>query len=281
MNLWMDERIKEALYEDIYMGDVTTDAIFIEPTDVTATLIAKDNGVVAGIEVFKRVFYHVDSNVELTFFVNEGESVCSGQMVATLKGDAASILKGERVALNFIQRMSGIATSTRAFVEKVSAYNTMIVDTRKTVPLLREFDKWAVRLGGGKNHRMGLFDAVMIKDNHIDAAGSITEAVKRVKHRVGHTVKIEVEVQTLLALQEALDLNVDIIMLDNMSNDQMKQAVDIVSASGKSVILEASGNMSLERVESVAQTGVDVISVGALTHSVIALDLSLKMVVKG
>lgn len=279
MTLSMDERIKKALYEDIYMGDVTTDAIFMEPTEVTASLIAKENGVVAGIEVFKRVFYHVDSKIDIEFFVGEGSNVVAGQLVATLKGDAASILKGERVALNFIQRMSGIATSTRAFVEKVSAYDATIVDTRKTVPLLREFDKWAVRLGGGKNHRMGLFDAVMIKDNHIDAAGSITEAVKRVKLRVGHTVKIEVEVQTLLALQEALALNVDIIMLDNMTNDQMKQAVAFVKASEKTVVLEASGNMSLERVESVAQTGVDVISVGALTHSVVALDLSLKMVV--
>lgn len=277
INLWMDARIKEALNEDIYMGDLTTDAIFKKPQEVEAYLLAKASGVIAGAEVFKRVFFHLDPSVEVNFIKGDGENVESGEVFAQIKGQASSILKGERTALNFIQRMSGIATKTQAFVSAAKPYGSQIVDTRKTVPLLRDFDKWAVRLGGGKNHRMGLFDAVMIKDNHIDAAGGITSAVTQVKGQVGHTVKIEVEVQSLEGLLEAIHAKADIVMLDNMTLEEMKEAVKVARSFDQSPILEASGNMVLDRIPDVASTGVDVISVGELTHSVTALDISLKI----
>lgn len=277
INLWMDARIKEALNEDIYMGDLTTDAIFIKPQEVEAYLLAKASGVIAGAEVFKRVFFHLDPSVQVTFIKGDGENVESGEVFVQIKGQASSILKGERTALNFIQRMSGIATKTQAFVSAAKPYGSQIVDTRKTVPLLRDFDKWAVRLGGGKNHRMGLFDAVMIKDNHIDAAGGITPAVAQVKSQVGHTVKIEVEVQSLEGLVEAIRAKADIVMLDNMALEEMKEAVRVAHSFEQAPILEASGNMILDRIPDVASTGVDVISVGELTHSVTALDISLKI----
>lgn len=277
INLWMDARIKEALNEDIYMGDLTTDAIFKKPQSVEAYLLAKASGVIAGAEVFKRVFFHLDPSVEVNFLKGDGQGVEAGEVFAEIKGDASSILKGERTALNFIQRMSGIATRTHAFVNAAKPYGSQIVDTRKTVPLLRDFDKWAVRLGGGKNHRMGLFDAVMIKDNHIDAAGGITPAVELVKSQVGHTVKIEVEVQNIEGLVEAIGAKVDIVMLDNMTLEQMKEAVRLAHTFENGPVLEASGNMVLDRIPDVASTGVDVISVGELTHSVTALDISLKI----
>ncbi len=266
------ERIEAALAEDLHTGDLTTEALFEGPQEVQATLKAKGAGILAGCAVFEETFKVLDPAVEVVFYKRDGSAVEAGEEVAALKGDVRAILKGERTALNFIQRMSGIATMTRACVDCVRPYGTAIVDTRKTAPLLRVFDKIAVRAGGGYNHRMGLYDAAMLKENHIRAAGGIRSAVAKVKGTVGHTVKIEVEVTTLAELEEALESGADIVMLDNMTNDEMCAAVERTKGQ---VILEASGNMTLERLETVAQTGVDVISIGALTHSVKALDMSL------
>lgn len=264
--------ISRALEEDLGLGDVTTDSIFLKDQMTGAELRAKQSGVFAGQEIFQEVMHQVDSKIELIWHKNDGEAFVKGDVIVTLKGSVVSLLKAERVALNFIQRMSGIATMTAAFVSRAEPYGVSIVDTRKTLPGLRLLDKMAVKMGGGKNHRMGLYDAVMIKDNHIEAAGSISEAVKRVKSQIGHTLKIEVEIKGLDQLKEAISSDVDIIMLDNMDCEMMKEAVGLAN---KKVILEASGNMTLDRIEEVAATGVDVISVGALTHSVEAVDMSL------
>jgi len=268
----IDAIIRNALVEDVGSGDVTT--LNTVPADaiLRGTLLVKADGVVAGLAVFQRVFKLVDARVEIDLQVADGESVQRGQIIATIDGPGQAILTGERLALNILQRMSGIATETRRYVDAVTGTQAVILDTRKTAPGLRVLDKLAVRLGGGQNHRFGLYDMAMIKDNHIAAVGSITEAVRRVRAGDPLGRPIEVEVTDLDQLREALALDVHRILLDNMDNATMAEAVRI--AAGRTP-LEASGGVNLDTVAAIATTGVDYISVGALTHSVTALDISL------
>ncbi|MBT3261366.1 carboxylating nicotinate-nucleotide diphosphorylase [bacterium] len=263
--------IKNALTEDIGTGDITTNCTVVADTVLQGQLIAKSAGVVAGLEVAQHVFETVDKTILLKSLVQDGVEVKKGQVIAKVKGNGRAILSAERVMLNFLQRMSGIATMTQQFVGRVQGTKAVILDTRKTVPGLRVLDKLAVQMGGGENHRFGLFDMVMIKDNHIAAAGSITKAVEKVREGDDKSRKIEVEVKNLEELQEVLRLPVDRIMLDNMSLEMMARAVEIVDGQ---IPLEASGNVNLENVAEIAKTGVDYISVGALTHSVRALDVT-------
>ena len=268
----IDQIIRNALVEDIGDGDVTTRYTVPESAVLDGVFLAKEAGVVAGLEVVRRVFQQVDPAVEITFELADGDRVGLGEVFGAVHGPGRALLTGERVALNFLQRMSGIATITRRFVDSVAGTHAVILDTRKTVPGLRVLDKWAVRLGGGQNHRIGLDDMAMIKDNHIAAVGGIAEAVRRVRAGDARHRPIEVEVTTLDQLQEALAQPIDRILLDNMSLAQMAEAVRI--AAGR-IPLEASGNVSLDTVAAIAATGVDFISSGALTHSVKALDVSL------
>jgi nicotinate-nucleotide pyrophosphorylase (carboxylating) len=266
--------VRRALSEDIGDGDVTTQCTVPSDARLKGQLIAKEPGVVAGLEVVGLAFSILDERVQFAPLVADGERVKAGYVIGTVSGPGQALLSGERVALNFLQRMSGIATLTRRFVEAVEGTSAIILDTRKTAPGLRRFDKWAVRLGGGQNHRLGLYDMVLIKDNHIAAVGNISEAVARVRAEDNLKRPIEVEVKGLAELKEALVLDVDRIMLDNMSLAKMREAV---SVTGGRVPLEASGNVSLENVAAIAATGVDYISVGLLTHSVQALDISLEL----
>jgi nicotinate-nucleotide pyrophosphorylase (carboxylating) len=251
---------------------VTTNCIISPEVMLEGQFIAKAAGIVAGLEVVRQTFALIDKQVQFTPHVADGDAVTTGMIIATVNGSGRALLSGERVALNLLQRMSGIATLTRQFVNAVAGTGAIILDTRKTAPGLRMLDKWAVELGGGQNHRFGLYDMVMIKDNHIAAAGSITEAVQRVRAGDDRRRPIEVEVKNLDELRETLELAVDRILLDNMSLTEMSQAVDITN---HRTPLEASGNVSLETVAEIAATGVDYISAGALTHSVQALDISL------
>jgi nicotinate-nucleotide pyrophosphorylase (carboxylating) len=263
--------VQTALAEDVGPGDATTEAIVPADASARAQIISKESGVVAGLEVARATFQLLDSSVEFIPLINDGEAADSRCVLAEIYGSARAILTGERTALNFLGRMSGIATLTRRFVDQLSGTRAKILDTRKTAPNLRATDKMAVRLGGGENHRLGLYDMIMIKDNHIDFAGSITEAVKRARaHNSGLT--IEVEARTLVDVEEAMNAEVNWIMLDNMTIEDMRQAVAVVNGRAR---LEASGNVTLENVRQIAETGVDFISVGALTHSVRALDVSL------
>lgn len=266
--------VQHALDEDVGDGDVTTRCTI--PADATfdGRFFAKEAGVIAGLAVIQLVFAQVDERVRLAPTLADGERVERGQVFATISGPGRALLTGERVALNFLQRMSGIATLTGRFVEAVKGTRAVILDTRKTAPGLRLLDKWAVRLGGGQNHRTGLYDMALIKDNHIAAVGGIAEAVKRVRVRDERHRPIEVEVTSLAQLEDTLPLNVDRILLDNMSLEQMRQAVRVT---GGRTPLEASGNVTLDNVVEVAATGVDYISIGALTHSVKALDISLDL----
>ncbi|MBN1995762.1 MAG: carboxylating nicotinate-nucleotide diphosphorylase [Anaerolineae bacterium] len=264
--------IQNALAEDIGDGDVTSDCIIAPDIWLQGQLMAKADGIVAGLAVVQLTFGLLDERVQFTAHLADSEAVETGTIIATVSGPGLALLSGERVALNLLQRMSGIATLTHQFVQTVSGTKAVILDTRKTAPGLRLLDKWAVRLGGGQNHRLGLYDMVLIKDNHITAAGSITAAVQRVREKDLQGRAIEVEVKTLAELQETLTLGVDRILLDNMSLAEMRQAVQ--TANGRTP-LEASGNVSLDDVAGIAATGVDYISVGALTHSVKALDISL------
>ncbi len=259
--------------EDMPYGDITTESVISDGTIAEGYFIAKDSGVICGLEIAKRVFELAGGNVELKNLVNDGEWIEKGQKIAFVKGDAKTILKGERTALNLMQRASGIATSTAKAIKAVEGTNAKITDTRKTMPGLRLLDKYAVRMGGGYNHRTGLSDGVLIKDNHIAAAGGIMNAVNAARKAVPHTLKIEVETETFDQIAEALEAKADIIMLDNMNNEQMKKAVEIINGRA---ITEASGNMGERDLYQVALTGVDIISIGALTHSVKALDISLK-----
>lgn len=268
----IDPIIANALAEDIGDGDVTTLNTIPEFAALEGVFLAKEEGVVAGLEVVRRVFQQVDPAVAVVFDLADGDRVARRQVFGTIHGPGRALLTGERVALNFLQRMSGIATMTRRFVDAVAGTHAVILDTRKTVPGLRVLDKWAVRLGGGQNHRIGLYDMAMIKDNHIAAVGGIAEAVRRVRAGDPRHRLIEVEVTTLDQLREALAQSIDRILLDNMSLEQMAEAVRI--AAGR-IPLEASGNVSLDTVAAIAATGVDFISSGALTHSVRALDISL------
>jgi len=272
----MDEQIQaiveRALAEDVGSGDVTSQWILPPELGVQGHLLVKAQGVLAGLEVARQVFRQVDERITFQARMKDGHALSKGDIVATVEGPAASILTAERTALNFLQRMSGIATLTRRYVEAVAGTRAVILDTRKTAPGLRLLDKWAVRLGGGQNHRLGLYDMVLIKDNHIAAAGGSTQAVERVRQKNQRGLAVEVEVKSLAELEEALALSVDRIMLDNMDLDEMRRAVEMTAGR---VPLEASGNVTLENVAAIAATGVDYISVGALTHSVKALDISL------
>lgn len=274
VSLQIQKIITSALAEDIGTGDITTQATVSPKKKGRAVAVAKENFVVAGMDVFEATFQCLDQNIKVQKMIADGKRAKKGDVVAEVKGSLAEILQAERVALNLFQRMSGIATQTAKYVIAVRGTKAGILDTRKTVPGLRALDKMAVRIGGGTNHRTGLYDGVLIKDNHIEAAGGITAAVKAQRKRLPHTLKIEVETKNLREVKEALKCGVDIIMLDNMALDAMKEAVDFVAGRA---LLEASGNVNLERVREIALTGVDMISVGELTHSVRSADVSLKV----
>ncbi len=264
--------IKNALEEDIGKGDITTESIVPENERYSGYFIAKEAGIVAGLSVAEYTFRELSDNIIFKSFISDGSKVSTGDKIASIDGSGRTILKAERVALNFLQRMSGIATLTRKFVDKTEGTKAVILDTRKTMPGLRVLDKYAVKIGGGQNHRFGLYDMIMIKDNHIAAAGSITGAVVMARAQHGTKYAIEVEVKNLKELRETLELQVDRIMLDNMDIEEIKKAVEITD---KRAALEISGNVNLDTVEAYAKTGVDFISVGMLTHSVKALDISL------
>ncbi len=278
--------VKLALREDLGdRGDVTTSAVFSDEVS-QAVLLSKDHGVLAGEEVFGAVFREIDSQVTLEFFHHDGDTLEPGDKVATVRGKITSILTGERIAINFISLLSGIATSARQFAEAAAAAgNAVVLDTRKTIPGFRALSKYAVRTGGARNHRTGLYDMVLLKDNHIDFAGSITEAVKRVRSRWSDEFRIEVECRTLADVEEALESGVDVVMLDNMDVSLVERAVALRNsaeavgadhAGGGAVDFEASGNMNLETVGTMSTAGVDFISVGSLTHSVRSFDFSLR-----
>ena len=266
--------IHHALDEDIGPSDITTSTLIPENATSRALFIAKENFVIAGTPFIKEVFRVLDQSITFQAFINEGTRVKKGNIIAEVFGKTYAILQGERVSLNILQRLSGIATLTSSYVEKVKGLHAKIFDTRKTIPCYRFMEKYAVRMGGGNNHRFGLFDGIIIKDNHIEAVGSIKEAIEMIKKR-HYLHKIEVEVENIHDLKEALSAGADIVMLDNMSLKDMREAVKIVKGRMK---IEASGNIKLENVRKIAETGVDFISVGALTHSAVAADISLKIV---
>lgn len=279
---WLDGLILQALKEDAPHGDITTEAIVPEDIKGQAIMITKEDGVICGLPIAAKVFTLLDSETLLEAKVDEGEWVSARKIIAEIKGKLRVLLMGERTALNFVQRLSGIATLTKRFVEKVAPYGVRIADTRKTTPLLRALEKYAVRCGGGVNHRSSLSDGILIKDNHIRAAGSLKEAVKRVRARVHHLLRIEVEAHSLDQVREALECDVDAILLDNFSVDEIRQAVQIVRDWSQRIgkpkpLIEVSGGVTLENVEDIARTGVDLISVGALTHSAPALDISMEI----
>ena len=272
---YVDNLIKTALLEDINYVDITTDYLIPEDQENEAKFLAKADGVLCGIEVALRVFTLIQPDFQYEVFIHDGEEVKKGDIIAKIKGKTKTILKGERTALNLLQHMSGISSMTNRIVKIVEGTNASIADTRKTLPGMRPLQKYAVTVGGGKNHRFNLSDAAMLKDNHIDAGGGITNAVTKLRTKLGHMAKVELEVRTLDELREALSVDVDVIMLDNMDNDTMREAVKI--ADGKA-LLEASGGITEETIRGVAETGVDIISIGALTHSVKAFDISLKII---
>lgn len=277
MNLpqfYIDDIIKKAITEDINYIDVSTDLLIQPQQKGAAKFLAKADGVLCGLSVALRVFELLDESFSAIIHKNDGDKVKKGDIIAELSGKTAMLLKGERTALNLIQHMSGIATATAQSVELTKGTKATIADTRKTIPGLRALQKYAVTCGGGKNHRFNLSDAAMLKDNHIDAGGGIENAVSIVRSKLGHTVKIEVETRNLDEVQQAINAGVEIIMLDNMDNETMKKAVEIVNGRAK---LEASGGITLETISDVAKTGVDIISIGALTHSVRAFDISMKI----
>ncbi len=274
-SIYVDNLIKTALLEDVNYLDTTTDYLIDEEQENSAKFLAKSDGVLCGIEVALRVFEILQPNgFETKIYRHDGDKLKKGDIIAEIHGKTRTILKGERTALNLIQHMSGVATATNKAVELVKGTNASIADTRKTLPGLRPIQKYAVTVGGGRNHRYNLSDAAMLKDNHIDAGGGIANAVAKLKKRLGHMTKIELEVRNLDELKQALAADVDVIMLDNMTPEMMKEAVKITD--GKA-LLEASGNITDETLKEVAQTGVDIISMGALTHSVTAFDISLKI----
>ena len=275
MQFQIDDIIKTALLEDINYIDVTTDLLVDEDAVSTAKYVSKDEGVLCGIDVAVRVFKLLDDRVSARIFIHDGEMVQKGDIIAEITGPTRALLKGERTALNLVQHMSGIATATNKCVQLIAGTKASVADTRKTLPGLRVIQKYAVTVGGGKNHRYNLSDCAMLKDTHLDAYGSMTGAVNALREKVGHTVKIEVEVANMEMLKEALDLGVEIIMLDNMSNEEMAEAVKLTNGRA---LLEASGNVTEKTIRGIAETGVDIISLGALTHSVKAFDISMKMV---
>ena len=272
-NPFVKEIIRLALREDIGSGDITTDSIIRERKIGHARLIAKEDFVLAGMPIFKQVFQELSSKMKFEQFFEDGDFIKSGEIICIIEGPLHALLKGERTALNFLQRMSGVATTTKKFAERISSTSAEILDTRKTIPGWRILDKYAVRVGGGKNHRFGLFDGILIKDNHISAAGSIGKAIRLAKENAPHTLKIEVEVETLDELKEAIANDVDAVLLDNMDMEILREAVRI--AKGR-VLIEVSGGINLGNLQEVANMGVDFISVGAITHSVKGVDISLE-----
>lgn len=273
----IERAVRLALEEDIGHGDITTNSIV--PTDKHghAVLWAKEPGFIAGLDVAEMAFRIVDPTLTITRIIKEGEQVAKGQTLMEVSGSARSILTAERIALNFLQRLSGIATRTAKFVDLVRYYNAKIVDTRKTTPGLRALEKYAVVVGGGRNHRFGLFDAVLIKDNHIEIAGGVKQAVMAARQQIPHTMRIEVECESLEQIDEALEVKADIIMLDNMTPEMMREAVEKIAGRA---LTEASGGVTEETIVDTAKSGVDYISIGALTHSIKALDISLDIEAK-
>lgn len=274
-SLWLNDLIKRALEEDIGHGDITTENLIPHEHQSCGEFIAKQEGVLAGIEVARAVFAYLDGSIAFEALKQDGDLLKKGEVIARVRGRTRSLLMGERLALNFLQRMSGIASKTYRMAQLVKPYPAVLVDTRKTTPGLRFLEKYAVSVGGGRNHRFGLYDGVMIKDNHIKAAGGIRSAVEKIRDKVPHTIKIEVEVENLEQLAEALEAGADIILLDNMSLDMMKKAVAM--AKGKA-LLEASGGINEDNIREIAATGVDFISSGALTHSASSLDISFNLI---
>ena len=273
MKLQADHLIMEALREDISSEDVTTNAVMKEAVPGEVDLICKQDGLIAGLLVFQRVFELLDENVETEFYCKDGDMVSSGQLMGKVRGDIRVLLSGERVALNYLQRMSGIATYTHSVASLLEGSNTKLLDTRKTTPNMRIFEKYAVRVGGGYNHRYNLSDGVLLKDNHIGAAGSVTKAVQMAKEYAPFVRKIEVEVENLEMVKEAVEAGADIIMLDNMSTEEMQEAIRLIDGRAET---ECSGNVTRENIGRLTSLGVDYISSGALTHSAPIMDISLK-----
>ncbi|MFD0591133.1 carboxylating nicotinate-nucleotide diphosphorylase [Paenibacillus sp. GCM10027627] len=271
------DKIRGWLAEDIGSGDITTETTISRDSRSKAVIHVKDNGIIAGIPVARLVFEVVDPTLQFRSFVQDGDAVAKGTVIIEVEGKTHSLLTGERLALNLMQRLSGIATKTKAYIDAIQGLPVRLVDTRKTTPGHRMLEKYAVRIGGGSNHRFGLYDAVMIKDNHIKGAGGITQAVQSARRQIPHTMKIEVETESLAQVEEALGSGADIIMLDNMPNDRMKEAVKLIKGRSPHVIVEASGGVTLETIHGIASCGVDVISVGGLTYSFQALDISLDL----
>lgn len=275
-NKKIDEFLLKSLNEDLNdAGDITTKSIFSEKRNVKAVLISREKGIICGLSIFERIYKLIDSEIKLTFYKDDGKKIKENEIIAVLEGSLHTILACERVSLNFLQRLSGISTLTHKFIERISHTNASILDTRKTTPQYRNFEKYAVKCGGGENHRFGLFDMILIKDNHISGVGSLTKAVEKSLQWLkenNFVFKIEVETKSINQVKEALQLPINRIMLDNMSIKEMQLAVKLNS---HKMELEASGNVSLENVHEIAETGVDYISVGAITHSAKSLDLSL------
>lgn len=273
MKMQADQLIRMALQEDITSEDVSTNAVMPTATKGTVDLIAKEDGVVAGLEIYARVFTILDEKTEIDLHCKDGDEVKKGELMATVTGDIRVLLSGERVALNYLQRMSGIATYTRQVAKLLEGSNVTLLDTRKTTPNCRVFEKYAVRVGGGCNHRYNLSDGVLLKDNHIGAAGSITKAITMAKEYAPFVRKIEIEVETLEQVKEAVEAGADIIMLDNMTPEVMKQAVELIDGRAQT---ECSGNITKENIARICEIGVDFVSSGALTHSAPILDISMK-----
>lgn len=273
MKMQADQLIRMALQEDITSEDVSTNAVMPTATKGTVDLIAKEDGVIAGLDIYARVFTILDEKTEIDFHCKDGDEVKKGDLMATVTGDIRVLLSGERVALNYLQRMSGIATYTRQVAKLLEGSNVTLLDTRKTTPNCRVFEKYAVRVGGGCNHRYNLSDGVLLKDNHIGAAGSVTKAVQMAKAYAPFVRKIEIEVETLDQVKEAVEAGADIIMLDNMTPEVMKQAVELIDGRAQT---ECSGNITKENIQKICEIGVDFVSSGALTHSAPILDISLK-----
>ena len=270
----IEELIQLALKEDIGPGDITTDNIVAPGTRGKGTIVAKQDLVIAGLQVAEKVFYALEPQIDFEVLYADGDRIATGSTVVRIEGTLGALLKGERTALNFLQRLSGIATQARAFVGEVAGTSVKLVDTRKTTPGWRVLEKYAVRIGGAHNHRMGLYDGVLIKDNHIAASGGIANAVKKVRQEISHLVKVEVEANTFEQVKAALAARADIIMLDNMDLEQIRQAVRMID---NKALVEVSGGITRERLRELAQTGVDLISIGALTHSAVAVDLSMNI----
>lgn len=273
MKMQADQLIRMALQEDITSEDVSTNAVMPTATKGTVELIAKEDGVIAGLDIYARVFTILDEKTEIDFHCKDGDEVKKGELMATVTGDIRVLLSGERVALNYLQRMSGIATYTRQVAKLLEGSKVTLLDTRKTTPNCRVFEKYAVRVGGGCNHRYNLSDGVLLKDNHIGAAGSVTKAIQMAKAYASFVRKIEIEVETLEQVKEAVEAGADIIMLDNMTPEVMKQAVELIDGRAQT---ECSGNITKENIQKIREIGVDFVSSGALTHSAPILDISMK-----